>query len=76
MSEDIIQILQETVAHQDQQITDLNDIVIEQGKDIDVLKATLRKLHQKIEALESNSGADKSTLSPSEQAARDKPPHY
>lgn len=76
MNENTILNLQEALAHQDQEITDLNDVIINQGKEIDLLKAALKKLNHKIEALENNNGSDQTPLSTSEQAAQNKPPHY
>ena len=60
--------IEEALAHQEQQIQDLSDIVIEQGKDIDALKKYIAKLEGKIEVLEDGSGA--------EAPANEKPPHY
>lgn len=77
MNEDIITDIQETLAHHEHQISDLNDVIISQGEQIDLLKAYIKKLQNKIEELEhtGTKGNDKA-LSASEQALRDKPPHY
>jgi len=61
-----IQNLQETVAHQEQQINDLSDMLVAQSHEIDALKKELLKLQGKIE----NFSDDTS------QAADQKPPHY
>lgn len=69
--------IQETLAHQDRQINDLSDMVIAQGRDIDRLKKHIRTLENKIENLEDETAeGENKPLSVTEQAARDKPPHY
>ncbi|MFK7839561.1 MAG: SlyX family protein [Bdellovibrionales bacterium] len=60
-----IQNLQETVAHQDQQINDLSDMIIAQGSAIDALKKEVNKLQGKLEQM----GDDA-------PEADQKPPHY
>lgn len=78
MSEDLTP-LQEALAYQEQQISDLSEMVITQGKEIEDLKFYLKKLEHKIEVLEEDLGEDgeeDKNLSVSAQAARDKPPHY
>lgn len=59
--------IEAALAHQEQQIQDLSEIVIEQGKDIEKLKAYIEKLEGKIEELEDGADAP---------AANVKPPHY
>lgn len=75
-----ITIIQEALAYQEQQITDLSEVVIVQGKEIQDLKFYIKKLEHKIEVIEEDisedTGSGKEGLSVSEQAARDKPPHY
>jgi len=66
MSTQDIQNLQETVAHQEQQIIDLSDMIIAQGRAIDALKKEVLKLQGKMEQMDEG-GA---------QAANQKPPHY
>lgn len=70
--------IEETLAHQEQQINDLSEMIIAQGKDIEALKLYIRDLKSKIEMLEDDAGetTDQKPLSVTEQAARDKPPHY
>ena len=72
--------IQETLAYQEQQISDLSEIVITQGKEIEDLKFYIKKLEHKIEVIEEDIAEESedgnSGLSVSEQAARDKPPHY
>lgn len=77
MLESKINALEETIAHQDKQIQDLNDVVTKQWSEIDMLKKQLMKLGSKIEEVEGiakESGSD--GLSVIEEAALNKPPHY
>lgn len=71
----VIQI-QETLAFQDQQLQDLNDVVIQQGKMIDALKRHITKLEDKIEVLEDDIETDGETKTISDIAKDNKPPHY
>ena len=57
--------IEETLAHQEQQINDLSDMVITQSKEIAALQKELLKLQGKIE-----------DLSEDAPAADQKPPHY
>ena len=78
MSEDLTP-LQEALAYQEQQISDLSEMVITQGKEIENLKFYVKKLEHKIEVLEEDigeEGEEDKNLSVADQAARDKPPHY
>ena len=78
MTEDRLQALETLVAHHERQIQDLSELVTEQRREIDILVRRLEKTQIKLlEMEEGGTGAveDKS-LSPSEQALRDKPPHY
>ncbi|MCB1532286.1 MAG: SlyX family protein [Alphaproteobacteria bacterium] len=69
--------IEEKIAHQDKEIQDLSDIVFKQGKDIEALKAYIRTLEGKVEALKDDLQEGKDApASVSEMAARDKPPHY
>lgn len=68
--------LEETIAHHDRQIDDLNEVIIQQGKDIDSLKAIVKKLHKKMTAIQDDLDETSPALSVSDQAKRDKPPHY
>lgn len=69
--------LEETIAHQDKQIQDLNDVVTKQWNEIDTLKKQLIRLGAKMDEVEAiakeNSGEG---LTVSEEAALNKPPHY
>ena len=52
MSEEKINKIEETLAHQEQQINDLSDMLIAQGREIDMLKKQVSKLEGKIENIE------------------------
>ncbi len=66
------------IAHQDQQIQELNDVVIAQGREIDALKKYLQNQKLKIETLENNLSGSRNNepMSATEEAALNKPPHY
>ena len=75
MSEEKIENLEMTMAHQDRQIQDLSDMLIAQGKEIDRLKRHIIKTEQKLEEY-MDAAKEDDGLSSAEIAARDKPPHY
>lgn len=75
MSEDRLTKIEMTLAHQEQQIQDLSDIVSMQRKEIDILTRRLEKTQNKLLDLQDAGSAEKA-LSVTEQAMRDKPPHY
>jgi SlyX protein len=65
------------LAHQEQQITDLNEMMNRQWKEIEQLQAQLKKMQDKLNAAGSSDDRDPhSGLSVSEIAAMEKPPHY
>lgn len=66
MNEKDIQNLQETVAHQEQQINDLSDMIIAQGHAMSALEKEVMKLQGKMAQMDEGG----------EQAADQKPPHY
>ncbi|MAZ76912.1 MAG: slyX family protein [Micavibrio sp.] len=68
--------LEETLAHQEQQIQDLNDVVTKQWAEIDRLTKMLGRLKDKVEDIEVSKGDDGEGLSVIEEAALNKPPHY
>jgi len=72
--------LQTTIAFQDQKIDDLNDMVTRQWDEIEKLRRQIQRAENKLSRLEedSSSGGDggSNPLSVSDQASRDKPPHY
>lgn len=76
MDNDKIIEIETTLAHHEQQITELSAIVTDQWKEIEALKRTLSRAMDKIEQLGHDSEDGGETLSALEQVARDKPPHY
>ena len=70
--------LQMRVAHQDQQIQELNDVVIIQGKEIDALKKHIQMTKSKLTEIENNMSdlGQEAGLSAIDEAAANKPPHY
>lgn len=77
MSEDRITELEITIAHHEQQIQDLSDIVTDQWKQIELLNKRLNKALSKIDQMQ-NDGNDNADggLSSIEKAALEIPPHY
>lgn len=61
--------------HQGQQIRDLEEALNLQRKDIESLSRRLERALAKLTEIDAAPG-DKEPLSVTEQAARDKPPHY
>ncbi len=57
-----------TLAHQDKVIADLSDVINDQWKEIEALKRKLLETNNKIDELESNTGAG--------DQANVKPPHW
>lgn len=76
MSDQKLHSIEETLAHHEQQIQDLSEMAFRQGRDIETLKKYMVQLQDKIGALENTSAPGDKGLSATEQAARDKPPHY
>lgn len=69
--------IEETIAHHDQQIQDLSEMVTRQWREIDLLKKALLAMQDKMVALAQDAGEGRQPgLSVTEQALRDKPPHY
>lgn len=71
---DKIEAIETTLAHHERQIAELSEVIASQWKEIDRLKRHIMNTEAKIEALES--AKDETALTPTEIAARDKPPHY
>ncbi len=67
--------LETKLAYLETQFEDLNNVVLEQATTIRHLKTKLSMTESKIEDLENGRG-ESETLSATEIAARDKPPHY
>ena len=77
MSENRLNEIEATLAHQDQQMQDLNDVVTRQAREIDALKARLQKTQVKLSMLESGvEDGDTGDMGSIERAALEKPPHY
>lgn len=70
--------LESLIAHQDKQIQELNDVVTKQWQEIDALKKYMQMTKSKIQELENNIGelGAGETISISDEAAANKPPHY
>lgn len=69
--------LEALIAHQDRQIQDLSDMLNLHRKEIDALKIRLDRTQKKLVDMEAPSGGPEGQeLSVTEQALRDKPPHY
>lgn len=68
--------IEETLAYQEQQLQDLNEVVTRQWVEIDRLNKMLSRLKDKVEEIETGKGDDGEGLSVSEEAALNKPPHY
>lgn len=58
--------LEMRVAHQDNTIAELNEVITEQWKKLDALERQLRRLGEELEAMEQAEGP----------SANQKPPHY
>jgi len=71
MSEDRLNDIEIKLAHLDMQFEELNSVVLEQN----ALIQRLRNKIQQIEEERDSEGEDKG-LTPTQIAARDKPPHY
>lgn len=77
MTEEKLNVIEELIAHQENQIQDLSDMVVKQGDEIEALKSHLTKLEGKIGLLEETAGSGEGEgLSVTEIAAMNKPPHY
>lgn len=76
MTDQKLHAIESVLAHQEEQIQDLNDVVIQQSKDIELLRKQVSKLYDKINMMDDSSTQEGGDLSTAERAARDKPPHY
>lgn len=72
---DKIEDLERLMAHQERQIQELNDIVVQQAKDIDTLKKYVKITKDKLLEIEGQL-EPQNALSPTEEAQANKPPHY
>ncbi|MAQ71448.1 MAG: hypothetical protein CL565_04560 [Alphaproteobacteria bacterium] len=77
-SEKRIEALEHKLSYQERQIEELSELATQQWKEIEALKRRLQKTHEEIENYieEARETAGEKGLTPTEQAARDKPPHY
>lgn len=75
MPDDKTQKIEITLAHHEQQIQDLSEMISLQWKEIERLKLLLSKTNDKISELETASESEQGK-SVSEIAASEKPPHY
>lgn len=66
MTEEKLNAIEETLAHQEQQIQDLSDMVVTQGREMATLRKEILKLQGKIENMDEGE----------QQPANQKPPHY
>jgi len=68
--------IQVMLSHHERQIQELSEIVAAQARDIDRLKKRLDLAHEKLAEVEQSASDGRKELSVTEQALRDKPPHY
>lgn len=77
MTEDRLNRIETTLAHQEQQIGDLSDMIRLQWKEIDLLKRRLEHTQGLLGDLQTGSAAEPGQpRSVAEIAAAEKPPHY
>lgn len=70
--------LEMLITHQDKQIQELNEVVIDQGKEIDALKRYIERTRSKLDEIENTIGdlGQENAMSVADEAAANKPPHY
>lgn len=78
MSDDKITTLEIALAHHEQQIHDLNEMINRQWKEIDDLKFKLTRVTKQLREVSSGTqdSAEDQPMSVAEIAAAEKPPHY
>ncbi len=76
MNNDKLENIEIMIAHQEQQISELNDVITDQWTQIELLKRRLSKVLSKIDRLESGNNSGDDNLSSLEKAALERPPHY
>ena len=79
MNEEKIIEIETAIAHHEQQLTEMSEVITDQWKMIDALKRALDKANAKIERLEGGScdnGQGGEALSGIEFARQNTPPHY
>lgn len=75
MDEHRLDTIEMALAHQDQQIADLTDVINRQWQEIEHLKKLLLKAEERISEIASEADPH-AGLSVTEIAAMEKPPHY
>ena len=68
--------LEVQLAHQANEIAELNEVVTTQGQEIETLKKYIKIKLDKIENTMNDLGGESDFQSISEEAAANKPPHY
>lgn len=69
--------IEESLAHQDKQIQDLNDVVTKQWNEIDRLNKIVGRLSDKINEISISSNEEENdNISVIDEAELNKPPHY
>lgn len=76
MNDETLINIETTLAHHDQQIQDLNDVIHRQWKEIEMLKAKLVHMLAKMKEVEAHAPSGSEGLSVTDLAAQEKPPHY
>lgn len=77
MKKDTLIDIEITLAHQEQQITDLNAVISDQWAEIEKLKLKLDKVLRKLETVENaNDTGQSEPISSIDQARDNIPPHY
>lgn len=78
MTDEEMQKIEITLAHHEQQIADLSEMLNTQWQQIEALKRQLTMAQDKLKTLEAGASdaAAEAGMSVAEMAARDKPPHY
>ena len=78
MYDEIMQKIEITLAHHEQQIADMSELINDQWQQIEQLKRQISMAQDKLKLLEAGAGegSGDSNLSVTEIALRDKPPHY
>jgi len=76
MTEEKLNVIEETLAHQELQIETLSKMAAQQFDLIDALKRKVDALQKKITLLSEDGSTENDGLSSIEQSLHDKPPHY
>ena len=78
MNDEMMQKFEIVLAHHEQQIADMSEIINDQWQQIELLKRQISMAQDKLKLLEAGAGegSEDSNLTVTEIALRDKPPHY